>query len=206
MPKFHTRRVSKAARIAVIASAAGTAVAAPLIGAAPASAASVSTWDKVARCESGGDWHINTGNGYFGGLQFSRSSWDSAGGGRYAPRADLATKDQQIATAQKLLARQGPGAWSCASAGGLTSGGPSPDVHTSGGPGADSGARGDRSPGGRQAAGHGTGDYTVRIGDTLARIADGHHVTGGWPRLFRLNEDIVRQADTIFPGQRLNLG
>jgi hypothetical protein len=68
-------------------------------------------WDAVARCESGGNWSINTGNGYYGGLQFSSSTWLSFGGGAYAPRADLATKSQQIAVAEKVLAVQGPRAW-----------------------------------------------------------------------------------------------
>jgi resuscitation-promoting factor RpfA len=77
----------------------------------PAEAASKSVWDKVAACESGGRWRINTGNGYFGGLQFSRGTWRAFGGGRYAPRADKATKAEQIAIARRVLAVQGPGAW-----------------------------------------------------------------------------------------------
>src|SRR5699024_5993898 len=70
-----------------------------------------SGWDEVAACESGGDWSINTGNGYYGGLQFSQESWEAVGGTQYAERADLASKDQQIAAAEVLLAEQGPGAW-----------------------------------------------------------------------------------------------
>nr|WP_179723128.1 transglycosylase family protein [Petropleomorpha daqingensis] len=68
-------------------------------------------WDAVARCESGGNWAINTGNGYYGGLQFSQSTWNSFGGGAYAPRADLATKSEQITVAERVLDVQGPGAW-----------------------------------------------------------------------------------------------
>jgi len=87
---------------------------------APANA-SGSVWDAVAACESGGNWAINTGNGYQGGLQFSSSTWSSAGGTRYAPRADLASKAEQIATAQRVLASQGPGAWpTCGKRAGLT--------------------------------------------------------------------------------------
>ncbi|MEU6867699.1 transglycosylase family protein [Streptomyces sp. NPDC046876] len=71
-------------------------------------------WDAIAECESGGNWHANTGNGHYGGLQFTQSSWNAAGGARYAPRADLASRSEQIATAQKLAAMQGMGAWSCA--------------------------------------------------------------------------------------------
>jgi hypothetical protein len=59
-------------------------------------------WDRIAQCESGGNWAINTGNGYYGGLQFSFGTWLSAGGGQYAPRADLATREQQIAIASGL--------------------------------------------------------------------------------------------------------
>ena len=62
-------------------------------------------------CESSGNWSINTGNGYYGGLQFSPSTWAAFGGLAYAPRADLATESQQIAVAEKVLAVQGPGAW-----------------------------------------------------------------------------------------------
>jgi len=83
-----------------------------------ASAAPDSTWDSVAQCESSGDWSINTGNGYYGGLQFTQSTWDAYGGQQYASRADLATRDQQIAVAEQTLAGQGWGAWACAYAGG----------------------------------------------------------------------------------------
>jgi len=75
------------------------------------SVASGSAWDKLAACESGGNWHINTGNGYYGGLQFSSSTWLGFGGGQYASRADLATREQQIAIAQKVQASQGWNAW-----------------------------------------------------------------------------------------------
>ena len=68
-------------------------------------------WDAVAACESGGNWSINTGNGYYGGLQFNSGTWLAYGGGAYAPRADLASKGEQIAVAEKVLAAQGRGAW-----------------------------------------------------------------------------------------------
>ena len=77
----------------------------------PASMASAHDWDAVARCESGGRWSVNTGNGFYGGLQFTASTWLAFGGGAYAPRADLASRSQQIAVAEKVLAVQGPGAW-----------------------------------------------------------------------------------------------
>lgn len=81
------------------------------------SVAGGSTWDAIAACESGGNWAINTGNGYYGGLQFAASTWTAYGGGAYAPTANLATREQQIAIAEKVLAAQGWGAWPACSAG-----------------------------------------------------------------------------------------
>jgi hypothetical protein len=68
-------------------------------------------WDRLAACESGGRWNINTGNGYYGGLQFNAGTWLSNGGGQYAPRADLATREQQIAVAENLRAARGFSPW-----------------------------------------------------------------------------------------------
>jgi len=80
-----------------------------------------SVWDAVAACESGGNWAINTGNGFYGGLQFTHSTWVGYGGGAFASNANLASRDQQIAIAQKVLAGQGPGAWPvCSVKAGLT--------------------------------------------------------------------------------------
>jgi len=223
------RRPSKFVRYAAFAGVAGTAIAVPLLGATSASAASVSTWDAVAQCESGGNWSINTGNGYYGGLQFSQSSWEAAGGLKYAARADLATKDQQIAVAEVLLSMQGPGAWSCASAGGLTAGGPAPAVNTgsssssSGSSSTPSTSSGSSSSGSTSKSGgsssaqapsttttstvvkKGDGEYKVVAGDTLSKIARAHNVSGGWQELYKLNGDIVPNADLIYPGQQLHL-
>jgi hypothetical protein len=79
--------------------------------AAQAQAATDSEWDVVAACESSGNWAINTGNGYQGGLQFAPSTWLGFGGGQYASAAHLASRDEQIAIAEKVLAGQGKGAW-----------------------------------------------------------------------------------------------
>ncbi|PHV68378.1 transglycosylase family protein [Williamsia muralis] len=80
-------------------------------GGGNAGAATDAEWDQVASCESGNNWAINTGNGYQGGLQFSPSTWTGHGGGEFAPSADQATREQQIAVAERVLASQGPGAW-----------------------------------------------------------------------------------------------
>ena len=76
-----------------------------------AAAATDGEWDQVARCESGGNWGINTGNGYYGGVQFSAGTWASHGGNEFAPSAALATREQQIAVAERVLATQGRRAW-----------------------------------------------------------------------------------------------
>ena len=80
-----------------------------------ADAASVRTWNRIAHCESGGRWHINTGNGYFGGLQISKATWNGYGGRKFARYPHGATKRQQIRVAERIRHGQGWGAWpSCA--------------------------------------------------------------------------------------------
>lgn len=97
--------------------------AAPIVAAVPlaatpssAQAATTRTWDRLAACESGGRWHINTGNGYYGGLQFDYSSWLANGGADFAPRADLASREEQITVANRYYAKAGLSPWGCASA------------------------------------------------------------------------------------------
>ena len=100
--KFTTKRLAVSGMAAL---ALGAAVA-PAANAAPDS-----DWDRLAECESGGNWSINTGNGYHGGLQFHPQTWTGHGGGEFAPTADQATKEQQIIVAERVLASQGKGAW-----------------------------------------------------------------------------------------------
>ncbi|MEV4561637.1 transglycosylase family protein [Kitasatospora sp. NPDC049285] len=119
-------------RAAVVGGALLAVPVAGLVTATSASAADVSTWDKVAMCESTGNWSINTGNGFYGGLQFTSSTWAAYGGTAYAAQANLATKAQQISVAEKVLADQGPGAWPvCSVVAGLTKGGAPAQVDTS---------------------------------------------------------------------------
>ncbi len=112
-------------RMAVVAGAAVAALpVAGLVTATSASAAPTSAWDAVARCESGGNWSISTGNGFYGGLQFTPSTWKAYGGAAYAPQAHQASRAEQIAVAEKVLASQGPGAWPvCSTKAGLSRGG-----------------------------------------------------------------------------------
>ena len=79
------------------------------LGTANASVNGHHNWDAVAQCESSGNWHINTGNGFYGGLQFTQSTWDAYGQG--GARADLASREDQIAGAERVLSAQGVGAW-----------------------------------------------------------------------------------------------
>ena len=119
-PKHSARKANPVRRRATGVALAGVAtVAGGLATASSAQAATV--WDRVAACESGGNWSINTGNGFYGGLQFSDRTWDGFGGERYAATANRATKAQQITIAKKVLAAQGPGAWpTCGARAGLT--------------------------------------------------------------------------------------
>jgi resuscitation-promoting factor RpfA len=104
-----TRTSRLLARIGIAAAA----VTIPLVFAAPAQAGPLhqDPWDRVAQCESGGNWSTNTGNGYYGGLQFAPQTWRSYGGGAYADTANHATRSQQIAVAEKVLRAQGWKAW-----------------------------------------------------------------------------------------------
>lgn len=83
----------------------------PLAAVVTQSVPTGSVWDALAQCESGGRWNINTGNGFYGGIQFDIGTWISNGGGAYAPRADLATREQQIAIAEKVRANRGFKPW-----------------------------------------------------------------------------------------------
>ena len=99
-------------------------------------------WDDVAQCESGGNWSINTGNGYYGGLQFSSSTWKAFGGGEYASTANKASKAEQIAVAQRTLDQQGPGAWpTCGKKAGLTRANGGADANAQPGGGSASASR-----------------------------------------------------------------
>ena len=105
----HIHKKSLRALGLIVAGAAGTVA---LLGPASAAQAKSSVnWNAVAQCESSGNWHINTGNGYYGGLQFSRSTWKAYGGGKYASTADKASRAEQIRIAEKVLDGQGIGAW-----------------------------------------------------------------------------------------------
>jgi resuscitation-promoting factor RpfA len=206
-------------------------LAGPAIG--NAAAADSHNWDGVAQCESSGNWSINTGNGYYGGLQFSQSTWDAYGGGQYASRADLASKSAQIAVAENVLAGQGVGAWPVCGAyltGGSSSAetsAPSNDAPTNDAPSnssdngsSDSGASdngaGSNGSSDRDAspaapatpsvpAPKATGTYVVKAGDTLSKIATASHTQGGWQGLWALNVSTVQNPNLIYTGQTITI-
>ncbi|MEU0144700.1 transglycosylase family protein [Streptomyces sp. NPDC006288] len=213
---------SRINRASLTVTAGGAGIALPLLAAASAGAASADVWEKVAACESTGDWHVNTGNGYYGGLQFTRSTWAAYGGTAYAARADLATKDQQIAVAEKVLDGQGPGAWpTCSVSAGLERGGDAPGIA----PQSDRAAQpvtttqDKASPTPKKAVRDAVAgrtsptavpgkreSYTVAHGDSLSAIASAERVRGGWERLYTANRAVVgADPDLILPGQRLTL-
>ncbi|MEU5346236.1 transglycosylase family protein [Streptomyces sp. NPDC020766] len=192
---------------------AGAALLAPLgllAATGNAAAADSGVWDRIAQCESGGNWHINTGNGYYGGLQFSAGTWRAYGGSAYASTADKASKTQQIAVATKVQRGQGWGAWpTCSSRAGASGGAPAASTPTT--PTAKAvpskpakAAKAPERSAGHTGRGSSRGDYTVRGGDTLSAIAARHGTT--WQRIYAANEAAIGgDPDMIVPGQRLEL-
>ncbi|MFE0601911.1 transglycosylase family protein [Streptomyces sp. NPDC058892] len=210
-------RPSSINRASLAVTAGGAGIALPLMGASAAQAASVDTWNEVAACESANNWRTNTGNGYYGGLQFSQSTWRAFGGTAHAPRADLATKEQQIAVAEKVLKGQGPQAWPhCGKGAGLTRGGPSPvlaaQVPAQPETGSQPRTQEVKAAPVQAAAPRPTGTkvlpnpYVVAPGDSLSAIATEQRVEGGWQALYETNRAVVGDdPNLIFPGQRLTM-
>ncbi|WP_237205956.1 transglycosylase family protein [Rothia nasimurium] len=194
------------------AAAAATLVAAPT----SANAAPLEAWEALAQCESGGNWSINTGNGYYGGLQFSLSSWAAAGG---TGNPAAASKAEQIRVAENLLQMQGWGAWpACNAKLGLANYGtaapqlpaeaPSvapqatqvtevaaaPAVEATPAPAAEVVAE----------AAPAANTYTVKAGDTLSEIAYAHGFNG-WDEVLAANADLIQDADVIEIGWVLTI-
>ncbi|QFZ16476.1 transglycosylase family protein [Saccharothrix syringae] len=192
---------------------AGVIVGAPLglaAGTASAQGSGVN-WDAVAACESGGNWAINTGNGYYGGLQFLPSTW-AANGGSGMP--NQASREEQIRVAENVLASQGIGAWPVCGPKGLGGGGSAPvrSAPVQQAPVQQQQAPVQQAPV-QQAApapvvvalpsSNPAGDYEIKAGDTLSKIADELKVEGGWTRLHELNKEFIPNPDLILPGQKI---
>jgi resuscitation-promoting factor RpfA len=200
-------------------------VGAPLALATNANAASDATWDKLAQCESGGNWSINTGNGYAGGLQFSPSTWRAYGGTGSAANA---SRSQQIAVAERVLAGQGWGAWPSCSKKTGASGGSTPRAVKASAPKQAAAKAAPKQAAPKQAApkqaapkqaaakpaapkpaatpaAKNGADYTVVAGDTLSEIAAAQKVAGGWQAIFERNSDVLSNPNVIRVGQQLDL-
>ena len=186
---------SQTARIVARSTAGATAFALPIVGmTTTAHAATEEQWDNVAECESGGNWHINTGNGYYGGLQFTQGTWANYGGRAYAARADLATRGEQITVANRVQAAQGWGAWPVCS----QYAGPARQESWSSGSStqATSAHRGSSTQRtdirrASNPAKHTRAMYVVKAGDSLSAIAAKHDVRGGWRKLYRHNRTLI---------------
>ena len=171
--------------------------------ATPASAATSVNWDAVAQCESGGNWAISTGNGFYGGLQFTLSTWRANGGTGMPQNASRST---QIAVAERVLATQGIGAWpvcgqrggSSARYSGTNTSGRSTTRHAY----TKSAPKTTSVPDTADASA-GTGSYVVASGDTLSTIGSAHGVS--WETIYGLNRSAVTDPNLIFPGQHLAL-
>ena len=186
-----------------------------LAGTAPASAATT-VWDKVAKCESGNRWHIATGNGYYGGLQFSTGTWKAFGGRTYGSQAHRASKAEQIAIARRVLASQGPGAWpTCSRRAGLTKANGKADKKAvpSTNPGVSK-AKSTKPVVKKKSAtkkpavkAKSTALKRIKVirGDTLAKVAARYHVKGGWKGLWQLNKKALKNPNVIKVGQVLRL-
>jgi len=203
---------------------AGAVAGVPLLTITPAAdAATDATWDRVAQCESSGDWSINTGNGFYGGLQFTKGTWRAYGGAKYASTANKASRSEQISIAEKVLRGQGIGAWPvCGKKGGSskhykatnTSGSKShkssshkSSTHKSKSVTHKSTKKSATTPKvTRATTAKATGKtYVVRSGDTLSAIATKNHISGGWHTLYQLNSKTISNPNLIFPGQRITL-
>ena len=209
-------RARKHARLALGLTAAGVAGTAALLGPASPAQASGVNWDAVAQCESGGNWSINTGNGFYGGLQFTRGTWKAYGGGKYAGTANQASRSEQIAVAEKVLRGQGIGAWPvCGKKGGSTKHykvkssshtHKASTKHQATAKHQASTTHKAHSTVTRSTTVKATGKtYVVRSGDTLSAIATKNHVNGGWHTLYQLNSSTISNPNLIFPGQRIAL-
>ncbi|AHH93928.1 transglycosylase family protein [Kutzneria viridogrisea] len=203
------RKQSSAARTVTQVALAGAIVAAPMTIAAGTAQADSLNWDAVAQCESSGNWAISTGNGFYGGLQFTASTWRAYGGGAYAPTANGATREQQIAVAERVLASQGPNAWpNCSRRGGTASAprqqAPAPAPRKA------APAPKQQAPAPKAAAPQqapvlgGNGDYTVVEGDTLSTLVQKLNLKGDWQDLYNKNKDVIgSDPNLILVGQKL---
>ncbi|MDT7782604.1 MAG: resuscitation-promoting factor RpfA [Pseudonocardiales bacterium] len=200
---------SSAARTIAKVAVAGIIAGAPLaLGVGTASAQGMD-WDALAQCEASGNWGANTGNGFYGGLQFTQGTWNANGGSGSPANA---SREEQIRVAENVLRTQGSNAWpSCSKRIGAYVGKTAP---------APKQAQPQRKaqpqqrtapvqqapvvalPGSKS---NPNGNYEIKAGDTLSKIADENKVAGGWQAIVEKNKDFLTNPDLIFPGAKILL-
>ena len=174
-----------------------------LLGAAGvAQAASGVNWDSIAACESGGNWSTNTGNGYYGGLQFTQQTWHANGG---SGSASGASREEQIRVAENVLRTQGIHAWgNCSGASGAASRPALAPVRKQRPAAADTTTAQATSASTQDSpTSNPNGDYVIQDGDTLSSIAEKLNIAGGWETLFEKNKDFLADPNLIHSGDRL---
>jgi hypothetical protein len=199
------RTIAKVAAVGIIASA-------PLgLAVGTANAAPGMDWDALAQCEASGNWAANTGNGYYGGLQFTQSTWKANGGSGNPANA---SREEQIRVAENVLRTQGKGAWpSCSKRIGADVGKTAPAPKQK-----QAQPQRKAQPQQRTAAApvqqapvvalagsktNPNGNYEIKPGDTLSKIAEANKVAGGWQGIVEKNKDFVTNPDLIFPGHKI---
>jgi len=198
-----TRRPGNAGRkLLQLAIAGAVVVGTPVALAGTADAAPDSVWDRLAQCESGGRWNINTGNGYYGGLQFSLSTWRAFGGSGMPHQA---SREQQIAVAERVLAVQGWKAWPSCSKKIGASGAAEPNKRVVAKTTQPAAAKPAAKPAAAKPVAKNGADYTVRPGDTLSKIAVEQNVPGGWKAIWERNRDVLSSPHLLKVGQQLDL-
>ncbi|RKT52308.1 transglycosylase family protein [Saccharothrix australiensis] len=219
----HRPAISSTARTVAKVAVAGVMVGAPLslaVGTASAQGSGVN-WDTVAACESGGDWSISTGNGYYGGLQFLPSTWQANGGSGMPHQA---SREEQIRVAENVLASQGINAWPVCGPKGLGgAAAPAPQRTAAPAPAQPRQAPVQQqqapqqevvAPAPQQApapapapvalpSNNPAGDYEIKEGDSLSKIASELKIEGGWEKLHELNKEFIPNPDLILAGHKI---
>ncbi|MFC3898720.1 transglycosylase family protein [Lentzea rhizosphaerae] len=195
------RTIAKVAAVGIIAGA-------PLgLAVGTANAAPGLDWDALAQCEASGNWAANTGNGYYGGLQFTQQTWNAYGGQGNPANA---SREQQIAVAERVLAGQGPQAWpACTAKLGAYKGqqprkaAPAPQQQRKAQPQQRQAAAPVAPVAVAASKSNPNGNYEIKPGDTLSKIAEANKVEGGYQAIVEKNKDFLTNPDLIFPGHKI---
>ncbi|MFI6101801.1 transglycosylase family protein [Lentzea sp. NPDC051213] len=195
---FTARTIAKVAVAGIIAGA-------PLgLAVGTANAAPGLDWDALAQCEASGNWAANTGNGYYGGLQFTQQTWNAYGGQGNPANA---SREQQIAVAERVLAGQGRGAWPACTAkmgaGQVRKTAPAPQQQRKVQPQQRQAAAPVQPVAVAGSKSNPAGNYEIKAGDTLSKIAEANKVTGGYQAIVEKNKEFLTNPDLIYPGHKI---